>query len=105
MKHRCHCGLGEKLHKLKAGKLGLLGGMLLVLHLLFHVAECLILPALLIALHDETAEASEISEQEAIELNILSQPHNSVLHQDFWESLEACSLRSRTPTPTGILPD
>lgn len=58
MRH-CHCHFKEQLHKLKAGKLGLLGGVLIVGHLLFHVAECLILPALLVAFNRPEAEAVE----------------------------------------------
>lgn len=46
--HDCHCGLHNQIKKFKAGKLGLLGGILIVGHLLFHVAECLILPVIFV---------------------------------------------------------
>ena len=63
MKHtHCHCGLREQLSKFKAGKLGILGGILIIGHLLFHVAECLILPAIFLAASGN-AESSETSEQ------------------------------------------
>ena len=66
MKHHCHWGLHSQIKKLRAGKLGLLGGVLIVGHLLFHVAECLILPAIIMAINgDNTAEAtSEMIEVE-----------------------------------------
>lgn len=91
MKHHCHCGLGDKLHQLKAGKLGLLGGIFLVLHLLFHVAECMVLPALIVAFRGETVATSELSEQEATEYSALPQPHRSVLYVEFRTSLEIYS--------------
>lgn len=60
--HHCHCGLREQFHRFRAGKLGLLGGVLVVGHLLFHVAECLILPAIFVGFsghhHSESHEAS-----------------------------------------------
>jgi len=55
--HHCHCGLENQLKKFKAGKLGLLGGAVIVGHLLFHVAECLVIPAVIIALNRHEAEA------------------------------------------------
>lgn len=58
MKHHCHCGLKEQINKLKAGKLGLLGGVLIIGHLLFHVVECLVLPALFIGFSHDDAEAA-----------------------------------------------
>lgn len=58
MKH-CHCGLHEQVKKIRTSKLGLLGGVLIIGHLLFHVAECLILPAVIMAIHgDHDAEAT-----------------------------------------------
>lgn len=66
MKHtHCHCGLKEQLKKFRAGKLGLLGGALILGHLLFHVAECLVLPAIFLAVgsnaEGETHPSSELS--------------------------------------------
>lgn len=62
MKHHCHCHcrFEEKRKKLRAGKFGVLGGCLVVLHLLYHVAECLILPVVLIAAHRNNAEAADV---------------------------------------------
>lgn len=48
MKHSCRCGFEKHCKKLKARKLGKLGVLLVGLHLLYHVAECLILPTILI---------------------------------------------------------
>ena len=66
MKHtHCHCGLKEQLKKFRAGKLGLIGGVLILGHLLFHVAECLILPAIFLAAtsnaESETHQTQEFS--------------------------------------------
>lgn len=66
MEHvHCHCGLKEQLKKFRAGKLGLVGGVLILGHLLFHVAECLILPAIFLAANGnaegETHQAEELS--------------------------------------------
>lgn len=55
--HHCHCGLKEQLKKLKAGKLGLLGGILIIGHLLFHVVECLVLPVIFVGFTHDDAEA------------------------------------------------
>lgn len=52
MKHSCHCGFEKHYKKLKARKLGKLGVLLVGLHLLYHVAECLILPTVLIGVSE-----------------------------------------------------
>lgn len=52
MKHSCHCGFEQHCKKLKARKLGKLGVLLVGLHLLYHVAECLILPTVLIGVSE-----------------------------------------------------
>lgn len=57
--HHPHCKLDEQVKKFKAGKLGLLGSLLIVGHLLFHVAECLIVPAIIVAIGHHDASASE----------------------------------------------
>lgn len=61
--HRCHCGFKSQLAKLRAHKLGTLGVILFGLHILFHVVECLIVPAILVGVgghfHDDIATASE----------------------------------------------
>ncbi len=60
----CCCHFKEQLSKFKAGKLGLFGGFLIIAHLLFHVAECLILPAAFVAFHHRDVEAvGELDEQ------------------------------------------
>lgn len=89
MKH-CHCGLHEQIKKFKAGKLGLLGGILIVGHLLFHVAECLVIPALLMAFNRQDVEAIEQlslpETQETTYENILPDFRNHEL--TFCEALE-----------------
>ncbi len=52
MKHSCRCGFEKHCKKLKARKLGKLGVFLVGLHLLYHVAECLILPTVLIGVSE-----------------------------------------------------
>lgn len=88
-RHSCHCGLKDQLRKMKAGKLGLLGSVLIVGHLLFHVAECLVIPAILIAANRQDAEAVQ-------EINLLDilEDDNSVTHvqqetlqEDFFQTL------------------
>lgn len=70
MKHRhCHCRLRERLQDLKAGKLGLLGGVLIIGHLLFHVAECLVLPAIFMAANSNASESLESLELTAAEMH------------------------------------
>lgn len=64
MKGHCHCGLKEHFQVLKMKKLGFLGALLMVLHLLFHVVECLILPAILVAF-SQPSEAATAVEPEA----------------------------------------
>lgn len=91
MKHCCHCGLKHQLKNFKAGKLGLLGGILIIGHLLFHVAECLVLPALIVAFSHQDAEATaELSSPELPETNLpLSLPAPTALHCDFYATLES----------------
>lgn len=108
MKHCCHCGLGEKIHQFKAGKLGLFGGILIVLHLLFHVAECLVIPALIVAFRGETVATSEITENDTVEtpsLPYLSYEQNALLREDFYQSLVKYSPLTRVPIRIETLPD
>ncbi len=96
MKHCCHCHLQEQLHKFKAGKLGLLGGVLIVGHLLFHVAECLILPAILVAFNHPEVEAIAETPSDLVTANLTILPSCAYenLTIDFFESLESdVSLR------------
>lgn len=62
MKHHCHCGLEKHLHRFRVKKFGLLGAALMILHILFHVVECLLLPSIFVALgghlHEEDALAT-----------------------------------------------
>lgn len=90
MKHCCHCGLKSQLQKFKAGKLGLLGGILIVGHLLFHVAECLILPAVFIAFNHHDTEAVEEIASEVVVTESITTPSDDLiaLHADFFQTLE-----------------
>lgn len=49
---KCHCQFKAHCKSLRAKRLGLLGGIIMVVHLLYHVAGCLFLPAAFMALHD-----------------------------------------------------
>ncbi len=99
MKHskHCHCGLDGQIRKLRAGKLGILGGILLIGHLLFHVAECLVLPALLMAFSGKSAEAvSELDEATLQETTFASAELPTInLQISFRESLEQYQLPLR----------
>ncbi len=68
--HHCHCGLKSQLAKLRAGKLGLLGIIFIVGHLLFHVAECLVIPAIFMAASGNAAESAELSHEDLHETAI-----------------------------------
>jgi cell division protein FtsX len=100
MKHHCHCGF-KKHHDLSKGKrLGALGVTFMILHLLYHVAECLILPAVFMAFsnhHDDTAVAvsetiseqinldeTTTSDESLIRTGLKSQPY---LYTNFFETL------------------
>ncbi len=91
--HHCHCGFSEKCQKFRAGKLGLLGGVLVVLHLLYHIAECLVLPAIFIAINGNSAEAAELSEPELTETTVLNDfKELKALRTSFYDSLEKYTL-------------
>lgn len=57
----CHCGFKSHLKSLKAGKLGFLGALFFGLHFLFHVVECLVLPAVLVGLGGHFTEAPVVA--------------------------------------------
>lgn len=57
MKHECHCGLNKHLKHLRAKKLGIVGAMLMLVHILFHVVECLILPAIIVGVTEQATSA------------------------------------------------
>lgn len=67
MKHHCHCGFREHFRTKNIRKLGWLGVTFMVLHLLFHVVECLLLPSIIVAigghLNEEPAAAIAAEEQ------------------------------------------
>lgn len=49
MKHCEKCHFEKHLHRLKVRKMGVVGVILMGLHILFHVIECLVLPSILVA--------------------------------------------------------
>lgn len=68
-----HCHLCEHNAKIRAKNLGILGGLLIVLHLLFHVAELLLLPTLFAVFHHHGAEAlSELDDNNLTETTFVS---------------------------------
>lgn len=72
MKH-CHCGLKEHFQTAHVKKLGALGVVFMIGHLLFHVVECLLIPALLVAFHHQetpSATAAEAAPQPAPVLEV-----------------------------------
>lgn len=92
--HHCHCGFAERSKKFKAGKLGWLGGVFVVLHLLYHVAECIVLPAALLAMHGKTAEAAELGTEEVQETTFADNfAELQDLQLSFSDSLQKYALR------------
>lgn len=59
MKNRCHCGLKEHFCHFRARKLGALGLVLMGIHIIFHIVECLVLPAILIGLSGQIQVETE----------------------------------------------
>lgn len=91
MKHsHCHCGFKSQIKKLRAGKLGALGIFLVVGHLLFHVAECLIIPAIILAINRHDAEAiEELSSQDIQETTFVTDfDELRDLKANFFDTLE-----------------
>lgn len=100
MKHHCHCGFRKRHQLAKGKKLGAFGIALMILHLLYHVAECLILPAVFMAWSGHSAEDAIAAEAETpetseqIELGAEETPKPSLLfstktklYTDFFETL------------------
>lgn len=69
MKRNCHCGLEKHRQHFLAKKFGLLGTVLMSLHILFHILECLLLPGILMAFGGHAVEenATAISEEVLLE--------------------------------------
>lgn len=98
MKHHkhghCCCHFREQLSKFRAGKLGLFGGFVIIAHLLFHVAECLILPTIFVTFHHHEAEAAVELDGESLEetTSISSYAELPTLKLDFATTLTAYPL-------------
>lgn len=73
MKHKCHCGLEAHRQCFLAKKFGLFGAVLMGLHILFHVLECLLLPGILVAFGGHAVEenATAISDAASSENRVL----------------------------------
>lgn len=97
MKHH-HCGFSERHHLSNGKRLGILGATLMILHVLYHVVELLILPAIFVAWSGHHAapavaeavtvvdEAAE-TEPEASESDEAKRPFSTLLYTDFFETL------------------
>lgn len=72
MKHHCHCGFKKRHQLAKGKKLGVLGASLMILHLLYHVAECLILPAVFMAWSGRPVETAEAAEETVMAEDIIA---------------------------------
>lgn len=75
--HYCHCGFKAHVAALRAKKLGFLGIIFFCLHFLFHVVECLVLPAVLVGLGGHFSETPAV----AIESGqvVLTEPQEAML--------------------------
>lgn len=97
MKHHCHCGLKEHFQSLRVKKLGALGVVLMVLHILFHIVECLLIPALLVAFHGQEtqpAAAASSAEQPAAKLQIEYSPLAETNFFENWQRYTVLSNNS-----------
>ncbi len=57
----CHCGLEKTLERFHAKRFGIVGLVLIIGHLLFHVAECLVIPALIVVFSQGKSTATDES--------------------------------------------
>lgn len=96
MKHHCHCGLEKHLERFRLKKFGVAGAILMILHILFHVVECLVLPAALVALggHAVEEDAAAVSESVIVVSDEEVEPTVSAssLLVDFHESLQGLRI-------------
>lgn len=98
MKH-CHCGLREHFASLRLKKLGALGAVLMILHLLFHVVECLLVPAILVAIHQQSVQAEAAARPvtaEALVEPVLGTSYLPLRDVDFAESRYRYEIPLRT---------
>lgn len=88
----CHCGFHRRLLRWRAGKkLGLLGVTLFTLHFLFHVVECLILPAILVGLHGQVTGNQALAaspEETKGSLNALTLDTETSVNWNFYQASE-----------------
>lgn len=88
MKH-CHCGLREHFQSLRAKRLGAFGVVLMVLHILFHVVECLLIPALLVAFHHDEATSATVPDSDPQSASVLELEYSPLEKTDFFENWQS----------------
>lgn len=94
----CHCGFNKHLSRLRAktGKrLGIFGVTLMVGHFLFHVVECLVLPAILMGVGghiagDDALAASEKVATQGIDHNDIR--CGNIVNWSFYDAWEILDL-------------
>lgn len=96
MKHHCHCGFEKHRHLAKGKRLGALGIAFMVLHLLYHVAECLILPAVFMAFSNHSSDAASAASEDTIIIEPSDpQPQASLLFRGLnFDTLYSQSLQN-----------
>lgn len=94
MKCHCHCGLEKHLRRLHVRKFGVLGIVLMGLHILLHVVECLVLPAIIVAFSshsvEETAVATDTVWTRELTNDTMEYTEGDpeIVLLNFWQSLE-----------------
>ncbi len=98
MKHHCHCGIKGHFDKFRFKRLGVLGAVLMIGHVLFHVVECLVLPALLVAWSGYAIEENIEETADQVKAEIISEDELMVTtaHQLYQQLL--ASLRHSSST-------
>lgn len=68
MKHHCHCGLEKHLQHFRIKRVGVLGVVLMGLHIAFHIVECLVLPAVLVSLGGHAVEEQAAATSKSMQI-------------------------------------
>lgn len=92
MKHECHCGLSKHLKHFRAKKLGIVGVILMLVHILFHVVECLILPAIIVGVTEQATSAKSAETKDYTRQMRLDHTDEYSLFVPQWPSNEASLL-------------
>lgn len=96
----CHCGFDKHLSRLQAktGKrLGKIGAAIMIAHFLFHVIECLVLPAILVGFGSHVTQEDALAADEETIINDASNGsdgtrHDSILDWNFYDAWEILDL-------------